>query len=142
MSLVAATNEGTLVNRTDATRPSTMWATVRRRPDGTSTTTSTSPLSGAVIRPVSMAQVVMAMVPWPQAVEKPSLWKNTMPTSPPASSGGTTMPPYMSAWPRGSWQRNRRWSSRFCIAQDRLSRTESPCISPRSTIRKGSPAVW
>ena len=66
-------NASTLVNRTEATRPPSMRATVGSRPEGTSTTTGTSPSTGASTRPVSMAQVAVAMVPCPQAVEKPSL---------------------------------------------------------------------
>ena len=52
--------------------------------------------------PLSIAQVASAIVPCPQAVEKPALWKNRTPRSPPPSSGSVTKQPYMSAWPRGS----------------------------------------
>jgi hypothetical protein len=44
-----------------------MVATVRRRPEGTSTTTSTNgPATGTIA--ASIAQVTSAIVPWPQAV--------------------------------------------------------------------------
>ena len=81
--------------------PSSTLATTASRPDGTSMVILVSGSSGATT-PLSMAQVASAMVPWPQAVEKPALWKNRTPRSPSASSGPVTKQPYMSAWPLGS----------------------------------------
>ena len=63
------------------TRPSSTSASACSRPDGTSTQTSVTG-STAATRPVSIAHVTPAMVPCPHAVEKPSLWKNTMPNEP------------------------------------------------------------
>ena len=84
------------------------------------------------------------MVPWPQAVEKPALWNNRTPRSPPGSSGLVTKQPYMSAWPLGSWARRRLKRSRFSMAHARLSSTVVPGIGPTPslTILNGSPAVW
>jgi hypothetical protein len=66
--------------------------------------------------------------------------------SAPSSSGGTTKQPYMSAWPRGSWQSSRRTASASldAAAASRRSRTVAPSIAgaPAVTIRNGSPAVW
>ena len=56
----------------------------------------------AGIRFDSIAHVTPAIVPCPQAVENPSLWKNTMPNAPApwrslSGSGGVMKQPYMSA---------------------------------------------
>jgi hypothetical protein len=58
--------------------------------------TSVTPLGSAGTRPLRTAQAPSAMVPWPQAVEKPSLCQNSTPKWAPESSGGTMNPPYMS----------------------------------------------
>ena len=93
---------------------------------------------------LSMAQVASAIVPCPQAVEKPALWKKRTPRSPSSSSGAVTKQPYMSACPLGSKTSKRLTRSRFSIAQDRLSSTDAPGIGPTPplTMRNGSPAVW
>ena len=116
------------------------------RPDGTSTTTSTLPVSGAATRPVSTAHTPSAIVPCPQAVEKPSLCQNSTPRWAPASSGGTTKPPYTSACPRGSEHSTARsaCTSGSAIARARRSATVPPGngTGGSATIRNGSPPVW
>ena len=141
----AITQLGTLTKSTATTRPSSTWTRAVTRPDGTSITTSTTPVSGAATHPLSTAQAPSAIVPCPQAVEKPSLCQNSTPRSAPSSSGGTTNPPYMSACPRGSEHSTARshWTSGSSIARARRSATVSPGIGTggSTTIRNGSPPV-
>jgi hypothetical protein len=86
------------------------------------------------------------MVPWPQAVEKPSLCQNSTPKAAPSSSGGVMNPPYMSAWPRGSKQSTCRapFTAGSFVANTRRSATVAPSIGygGSGTIRNGSPPVW
>jgi hypothetical protein len=76
---VAITQLGTLTKSTATTRASSRCTRAVTRPDGTSMTTSTLPVSGAATRPVSTAHTPSAIVPCPQAVEKPSLCQNSTP---------------------------------------------------------------
>ncbi len=126
--------------------PFSRWTRAVTRPDGTSMRTSAGPVASASTRPVSTAQTPSAMVPCPHAVEKPSLCQNRTPRSAPASSGGTTSPPYMSAWPRGSQHRTAHsaCTSADSIARARPSATVAPAIGTggSATIRNGSPPVW
>ena len=94
--------------------------------------------------PVSSAQVTSAIVPCPQAVEYPALWKKTTPRSAPSSSGSVTKHPYMSACPRGSNTSSRRTWSSCSAAKRRFSRIVPPPSegTPPVTILNGSPAVW
>lgn len=98
----ATTYEGTLTKVTDSTRPPDVRTRALTRPDGTSTTTSVTPSGAASTRPSCTAYTPSAIVPCPQAVEKPSLCQNSAPNRAPGSSGGTRKQPYMSACPRGS----------------------------------------
>src|SRR5438045_1640003 len=140
----ATTYAGTLRKVTDSTTPSRQWTVAVTRPDGTSIVTTVD--GDGATRPDSTAQAPSAIVPWPHAVEYPSLCQNSTPRSAPSSSGGTRKQPYMSACPRGSWQSSRRTSSTAATpgARERRSVTVAPGISgtPEVTIRNGSPAVW
>ncbi len=130
-------------NRTPCTSPSRTDAVTGSDPEGASITSSVSGSRASTI-PVSSAAVASAIVPCPQAVEKPALWKKSTPRSPSALVGSVTKQPYMSAWPRGSFtSRARTRSSRSC-AYRRFSRIVAPGIGPTPpvTIRNGSPAVW
>ena len=138
------TKDGTLTNDTDRVRPAARATRAVTRPLGTSMTTSTVPSAGAATRPASTAYAPSAIVPWPQAVEKPSLCQNSTPSWAPGS-GGTRKQPYMSACPRGSLQsRARSRSAGPAAAASRRSSTVAPGMSgaPPVTIRNGSPAVW
>ena len=104
----------------------------RGGPEGTSTTTRDSGSTWGST-PLSSAQVTSAIVPCPQAVEYPALWKKTTPRSAPSSSGSVTKQPYMSAWPRGSWTRSRRTGSRCSSAKRRFSRIVAPSSGAHST---------
>ena len=142
---VATTQLGTLRKSTATTRESSRCTRAVTRPDGTSITTSTAPVSGASTLPLSTAQAPRAMVPWPHAVENPSLCQNSTPKWAPSSSGGTMNPPYMSACPRGSEHSTARsaWTSGSSIARARRSATVAPGIATggSATMRKGSPPV-
>ena len=142
----AMTQLGTLTKSTPVTRPPCRCTRAVTRPDGTSMTTSTLPSSGAATRPVSTAHTPSAMVPCPQAVEKPSLCQNSTPRCAPGSSGGTRKPPYMSACPRGSEHSTARsaCTSGSSIARARRSATVAPGMGTggSTTIRNGSPPVW
>ncbi|GHI25840.1 hypothetical protein Shyd_72110 [Streptomyces hydrogenans] len=97
----AVTRAGTFRKVTPVVRPPDRWTVAVTRPEGTSTRTGTSRSpSPAGTRPLSTAQAASAMVPCPQAVEKPSLCQKRTPRWAPSSSGGTTNPPYIPAWPR------------------------------------------
>lgn len=110
-------------------------------------TTSVVPSAGAGTRPVATAQAPRAIVPWPQAVEKPSLCQKRAPRWAPASSGGTRKAPYMSAWPRGSPHSRARvhCTPASAMAAVRRSATVGPCPvtagGDAGTIRNGSPPV-
>src|SRR6218665_2195920 len=88
--------------------PASCSTSATTRPEGTSIVTGTILLLAAVILPVSTAHTPSAIVPCPHPVENPSLCKKRTPKSAPSSSGETTTPPYISACPRGSLQRNCR----------------------------------
>jgi hypothetical protein len=137
--------DGTLTKSTERTLPPAVCTRAVTRPDGTSTTTSVVPSAGAGTRPERTAQAPSAMVPWPQAVENPSLCQNSTPRCAPASSGGTRNPPYMSACPRGSKHSSRRSPSTAGspIANTRRSATVAPRMSTggSGTMRNGSPPV-
>ncbi len=93
--------------------------------------------------PSSARTVATPMIPWPHMVLKPALWVKSTPKSASAVTGGTTMQPYMSAWPRGSHMRARRSPSNRWLASRRMARIEPPWSSGKPRItRRGSPSVW
>src|SRR6218665_1127494 len=127
--------------------PASCSTSATTRPEGTSIVTGTILLSVAVILPVSTAHTPSAIVPCPHAVENPSLCQKRTPKSAPSSSGGTTNPPYISACPHGSLQRNCR--SRSSPSAPDCARTRrcapvipEPAASSIVTMRNGSPVVW
>src|SRR5438046_1429341 len=135
----ATTYAGTLRKVTDSTTPSRQWTVAVTRPDGTSIVTTVD--GDGATRPDSTAQAPSAIVPWPHAVEYPSLCQNSTPRSAPSSSGGTRKQPYMSACPRGSWHSSRRTASTAGGALMRRAATVVPGIggTPPGPVRNGPP---
>ena len=102
----AAANAGTLSNATLAPLSVTCTAT---GPQGHSRMKSAVP-SCSGTRPDATAQRPRAIVAWPHIVLKPEWCMNSTPNAA-GGAAGTGRAPYISAWPRGSNMRRRRWRS-------------------------------
>src|SRR5215217_4896240 len=93
----ASTYAGTFRKVTPDSDPRSRRTRASTRPDGTSIARGVSPSAIASTRPDSTSQAPSAIVPCPQAVEKPSLCQKSEPIAAASSSGGTRKQPYMPA---------------------------------------------